>query len=222
MSTKPDALAAAQRQHWQDTYRAHPDMYGTAPSVPAMHAAHVFAAAGATRVLELAAGHGRDALYFATQGFTVHATDFSDVAVEQLGHNADKQNLAGRVLAMTHDMRTPIPFDDDTIDAAFAHLALCMALSSNEIQATVNEVRRVLKPGGTFIYTARHTGDAHYQAGTPHGDDIYEHGGFSVHFFSRGLVDTLAQGWTLNGIDALEEGDLPRRIWQVTQTKPPT
>jgi hypothetical protein len=80
-------------------------------------------------------------------------------------------------------------------------------------------VRRVLRPGGVFVYTVRHTGDAHYGTGIARGDDIYEHGGFAVHFFSRALVDRLASGWTLTEVHAFEEGELPRRLWRVTQTR---
>lgn len=99
-------------------------------------------------------------------------------------------------------------------------MLLCMALSTQEIHALVAEVRRVLRPGGVFVYTVRHTGDAHYQAGDGHGDDIWEHGGFAVHFFRRYLVDALARSWTLDEVAAFEEGGLPRRLWRVTQTVP--
>jgi SAM-dependent methyltransferase len=215
---QPD-LYALQRRHWQDTYRAHPDMYGSAPSAPAVYAANLFKAAGTKRVLELAAGHGRDAVYFARQGFTVLAIDFSDVAIERIRRVAQAQSVAAQVSAIAHDMREPFPLENHAVDAAFAHMALCMALSTNEIHAIVNEVRRVLRPGGIFVYTVRHTGDAHYGAGNAYGDNIFEHGGFAVHFFSRQLVDALAEGWTLNDVYAFEEGDLPRRLWRVTTTK---
>ncbi|MEW2400933.1 hypothetical protein [Streptomyces sp. NPDC046862] len=56
--------------------------------------------------------------------------------------------------------------------------------------------------------------------GTAHGDDIFEHGGFAVHFFDRALVDALADGWTLDEVHAFEEGDLPRQLWRVTRTRP--
>jgi SAM-dependent methyltransferase len=95
-----------------------------------------------------------------------------------------------------------------------------MALTTAQIKALVEEVRRVLAPGGVFVYTVRHTGDAHYQAGTVHGEDIYEQGGFAVHFFPRTLVDAVAEGWHLNEVHAFEEGELPRRLWRVTQTRP--
>lgn len=213
-------LGNAQRRHWQSTYTAHPGMYGEQPSAPATHAAGVFRAAGAKDVLELGAGHGRDALFFARRGFTVQATDFSTVALEQLREAADAQGVAARITTTAHDVREPLPLPEDSVDAAFAHMLLCMALSTQEIAAAVDEVRLVLRPGGTFVYTVRHTGDAHHGGGTSHGDDIYEHGGFAVHFFSRTLVDTLADGWTLDDVHAFDEGDLPRRLWRITQTLP--
>ncbi|MFG2331774.1 class I SAM-dependent methyltransferase [Streptomyces sp. NPDC048604] len=218
MAEDHDELADAQWAHWQSTYSAHPGMYGEAPSAPAVYAASVFRAAGARDVLELGAGHGRDALYFAREGFTVRATDFSPVGLEQLRAAAREQGVEERMTAVVHDVREPLPLPDGSVDAVFAHMLLCMALSTKEIHSLVSEISRVLRSGGTFVYTVRHTGDAHYGAGVSHGDDVYEHGGFAVHFFPRGLVDTLADGWNLNDVHAFEEGDLPRRLWRVTQT----
>jgi SAM-dependent methyltransferase len=213
-------LGASQRRHWQDTYRTHPGMYGCAPSAPAVYAARLFDAFGAESVLELASGHGRDALHFAEQGFTVVATDFSGVALEQLGEAARAAGVAARISAMVHDLREPLPLEDGAVDAVYAHMALCMALSTKEIHDAVAEVHRALRPGGRFVYTVRHTGDAHYGAGKPCGSDIFEHGGFAVHFFCRQLIRDLADGWILDDVHAFEEGDLPRRLWRVTSIKP--
>jgi SAM-dependent methyltransferase len=215
-------LAEVQRAHWQKTYTTHPGMYGEEPSAPALHAAAVFRAAGARDVLELGAGQGRDALYFAREGFAVQATDFSATGLEQLRAAARRQAVDNRVTTAVHDVRDPLPLRDASVDAVFAHMLLCMALSTEEIHALVGEIGRVLRPGGTFVYTVRHTGDAHYGTGTPHGDDVFEHGGFAVHFFPRDLVDALAEGWSLDEVHAFEEGDLPRQLWRVTQTRPGT
>jgi SAM-dependent methyltransferase len=213
-------LSAAQRRHWQQTYTAKPGMYGMKPSSPAVHAAELFRDSNVTTVLELGAGHGRDALFFADCGFTVQATDFSSTALMQLREAAQAQGLAERVSTVEHDVRQPLALPDDSVDAVFAHMLLCMALSTPQIHALVGEVRRVLRREGVFIYTVRHTADAHYGEGIAHGDDIYEHGGFAVHFFSRRLVDALAEGWQLREVNAFEEGDLPRRLWRITQIAP--
>ncbi|SEP02831.1 class I SAM-dependent methyltransferase [Actinacidiphila rubida] len=213
-------LSDAQRRHWQHTYAAHPGMYGDQPSAPAVHAAKTFHAAGAKNALELGAGHGRDTLFLARSGFTVQAADFSATALEQLHEHAQEQRLAEQITTILYDVREPLPLADASVDAVFAHMLLCMALTTEEIRALVSEVRRVLRPGGSFVYTVRHTGDAHYGTGTAHGDDIHEHGGFAVHFFPRELVDSLAEGWTLQEIHPFEEGELPRRLWRVTQCLP--
>jgi SAM-dependent methyltransferase len=213
-------LGDAQRRHWQDTYGTHPGMYGDQPSVVAVDAVRKFAARGVVEVLELGAGHGRDALFFARNGFDVCATDFSPVALAQLADVVAREGLAGKVTTVEHDVREPLPIPAGRFDAVYAHMLLCMALSTEQIQAIVREVHRVLRPGGIFVYTVRHSGDAHYGQGTAHGDDIYEHSGFAVHFFRRKLVDDLAEGWKLQEIHPFEEGDLPRRLWRVTQTKP--
>ena len=78
---------------------------------------------------------------------------------------------------------------------------------------------RVLKPGGLNIYTVRHTGDVHYRAGIHRGEDMYEMGGFIVHFFSREKVEILAKGYEIVSIDEFEEGGLPRKLFQVTLRK---
>jgi SAM-dependent methyltransferase len=153
-------------------------------------------------------------------GFTVQATDFSATGLEQLQEAACAQGVDDRVTTAVHDVRDLLPLPDASVDAVFAHMLLCMALSTKEIHALVGEIRRVLRPGGAFVYTVRHTGDAHYGTGTDHGDAIYEHGGFAVHFFDHVLVDALTEGWALDEVHSFEEGDLPRRLWRVTQALP--
>ncbi|WP_433714016.1 class I SAM-dependent methyltransferase [Nocardia sp. CA-084685] len=216
---EPDRLAQAQREHWQNTYAAHPGMYGDQPSIPALHAVEILRTVGAKDVLELGAGHGRDSLHFARQGFGVLATDFSAVGLQQLRDRADAAGLRGPRTAVI-DVRDHLPLADKSVDAVYAHMLLCMALSTQEIVALVDEIRRVLRPGGAFLYTVRHTGDAHYGSGIAHGDDIFEHGGFAVHFFSRRLVDELAKGWKVLEVKEFEEGELPRRLWNVVLLRP--
>jgi SAM-dependent methyltransferase len=213
-------LAEVQLQHWDATYRAKPHMYGWAPSEPARYAAAAFHAAGVRTVLELGAGHGRDSLFFGRCGFAVHATDFSSTGLNQLRQRARLGRLADQITATVHDVRTTLPLADGSVDAVYAHMLLSMALATHEIAAVVAEVSRVLRPGGLFVYTVRHIGDAHFRAGVARGDGIFEHGGFAVHFFDRALVDAVADGWRLHEVAELEEGKLPRRLWRVLQTKP--
>jgi hypothetical protein len=59
-----------------------------------------------------------------------------------------------------------------------------MALTTTELEFLSAEVRRVLKPSGLNIYTLRHTNDPDYRTGIHRGEDMYEVGGFIVHFLA--------------------------------------
>jgi SAM-dependent methyltransferase len=88
-----------------------------------------------------------------------------------------------------------------------------------ELDFLAGEIRRVLKPGGLNVYTVRHTGDPHYQKGIHRGEDMYEVGGFIVHFFSREKVEKLAKGFEIVDLQEFEEGGLPRKLFRVTLRK---
>ena len=212
---------AGQPKHWATTFEANPDMYGTDPSAPALAAAQAFAAAGHRSVLELGAGQGRDTLYLARQGLHVTSMDIAPGTIETISAKARAAGLASMVSVARHDLRQPLPLPDASIDASYSHMLFCMALTTSELEHLARELRRVLRPGGLVIYTARTTADAHYGTGTPRGDDMYEHGGFIVHFFDRALVEHLAAGFTLLEVTGFEEGALPRRLWRVTLRRLP-
>jgi SAM-dependent methyltransferase len=209
-------LPGAQREQWQATFRANPDMYGTDPSEPGAYAAGLFARAQIRDLLELGAGQGRDTLAFLRAGLTVTALDYAADALTGLQRTATGAGLTGQLTTVVHDVREPLPLPDGGFDAVYSHMLFNMALTTAELETLSGEVHRALRPAGLHVYTVRHTGDAHYGAGTSHGDGMFENGGFIVHFFDRALVDRLATGFTLLGLTPFEEGALPRRLWRIT------
>ncbi len=202
-----------QKAHWQRTFADNPDMYGTQVSEPGRYAIELFARDGAHDLLELGAGQGRDTIGFIRAGFQVTALDYEGDALQTL------QDKVSVLTVALQDVRGPLPFADTSFDAVYSHMLFSMALTTSELESLAAEVHRVLRPKGLHVYTVRHFGDKHYGAGIPHGDDMYEHGGFVVHFFDRPLVDRLAQGFTAPELFEFEEGDLPRRLWCITQRK---
>src|SRR2546423_1989662 len=205
------APADEQRQHWSATFAAHPDMYGDEPSDAAVAAADAFAAADVVSVLELGAGQGRDTLHLAHRGFHVHALDYAVEAIEAIEAKAVTEGLGDRVTVGLHDVRQLLPFADAAFDACYSHMLLCMALTTPELERLVGDLRRVLRPGGHVVYTVRTTDDAHYGTGIARGDDMYEHGGFVVHFFDRTLIERLSVGFVLGDVSQVTEGELARR-----------
>jgi SAM-dependent methyltransferase len=209
----------AQRQHWQNTYQANPTMYGHDPSHPARHALDLFEREHVHDVLELGAGQGRDTLAFLLAGLTVTALDYASKGIEELNRVAAEAGLTDRLTAIVHDVRLPLPLPDESVDAVYSHMLFNMALTTDEIETLAREVHRVLRPGGWHVYTVRHTGDAHFGTGLDRGDKMTEHGGFVVHFFDRPLVERLARGFSSPEVVTFEEGELPRRLWRITQRK---
>jgi SAM-dependent methyltransferase len=193
-------------------------MFGPGPSDPARTALAGFLDEGRSHLLELGAGQGRDTFFFADAGLDVVAVDFAQSGVNAI--NARATELSVPTMAVRHDVRTQLPFADDTFDACFSHMLFCMALSTLELVDLAADVARVVRPGGLVVYTVRHVGDAHFGAGRDLGDGMYENGGFVVHFFDRELVNTLAEGFELVSVEEFEEGALPRRLWTVTMRRP--
>ncbi len=209
----------AQQEHWEDTFVKKPDMFGTSPSEPAQTAVGLFKKEGAKTILELGSGQGRDTLFFARSGFRVYALDYSEAAIRTIREKAEEAGVSDLIQPFRHDIRNPLPFENGSVDACFSHMLFCMALTMEDLDFLAGEIRRVLKPGGLNIYTVRHTGDPHYQKGIHRGEDMYEGGGFIVHFFSREKVEKLAKGFEIVEIQEFEEGGLPRRLFRATLRK---
>ena len=214
----PCELVAAQRDRWEATLGANPEMYGPGPSESGIYAASRFAGDGLRYVVELGAGQGRDTLELLRAGLDVHALDYASEALRSIVDTAGPA-LGRRLLTTPHDVRRPLPFTSGYFDACYAHMLFTMALTTPELEALSGEVHRVLRPGGLCVYTVRHTGDAHYDAGTSLGDNLFENGGFVVHFLDGSLVERLATGFEIEDIVAFEEGALPRRLWRVTMRR---
>ena len=200
-------------------YRAHPDMYGPEPSAPGRYALDLFLDRQVTDVVELGAGQGRDTLAFLRAGLAVTALDFAADGLAAIRDKATAAGLDRKLLARVHDARRPLPLPDASVDAVYSHMLLSMSFSTAEILGIAGEVRRILRPGGWHVCTVRHTGDAHYRAGTEHGDGRWEHGGFVVHFFDQTLVQRTADGFRIVEQAEFTEGELPRKLWRLTLRK---
>ena len=134
---------------WEKIYRQKGDLQGYFSVLPKIkNCVRVFRAKGYHRVLDLACGTGRHTLYLAKHGFDVYATDMAATGLKMAREKAESLGL-NNIHFQEHDMRS-IPFADKFFDAVICTLAIHHGTAA-QIQQTVDEIHRVLKPGGMVI-----------------------------------------------------------------------
>lgn len=95
------------------------------------------------KILELGCGAGEGSVYFAKRGAEVTATDLS-AGMLQLAEKVARRH--GVSLATRQCAAAPLPFPDATFDIVYA----ANLLHHVDIEPTLAEVARVLRPGGVF------------------------------------------------------------------------
>lgn len=111
---------------------------------------------GARRALDLGCGPGRHAVALAGLGYATAATDVAPTALSYCRNWLDSLQL--RAFLAEADMRY-VPFRDAAFDLVVAYNVIYHATRSG-VQATLDEIARVLRPGGHLFVTFIATDDA--------------------------------------------------------------
>ena len=208
-----------QSQHWETNFSNKPEMFGLEPSYSAKKALNIFKENKLTNVIELGAGLGRDSIYLGKNSINITALDYSENGLKILDQKTKNENLSSTISTLKFDIRDNLPFENNSIDACYSHMLYCMAFTFDELIKLNNEIKRVLKPGGVNIYTARNTDDGDYKKGIHRGEDLYEIDGFIIHFFSEKTIMNLMNGYKNLLIEYFEEGSFPRKLFFVCNKK---
>lgn len=101
------------------------------------------------RALDVAAGEGRNAFWLVEQGWRVHATDFSPVAVERMGTLADER-LGERRPRLTTAVADAV--QDDPGAAAYGLVLLSyLQLPGPQLRRALAHAVDALEPDGTLL-----------------------------------------------------------------------
>jgi SAM-dependent methyltransferase len=134
-------------------------------------------------ILDIAAGHGQDDIYFARQGYDVVSTDFSETALD---YNTKKipPELKDKIVVKKLDLSDNLPFGSNHFDVVYGHLAVHY-FNDETTDKVFSEIKRVLKPGGILALLVNSTQDPEYGNGEKLGTDYFELSEGDVkHFFS--------------------------------------
>jgi SAM-dependent methyltransferase len=212
-----------QKERWDSMYTSKPDFFGSDPSDFGVRSAELFARSGIRSVLELGCGQGRDSLYLLSKGFDVTAMDYSSTGCGQLCGCATGRSLDTYLKLTLADARKGLPYEDGAFDAVFSHMFFTMQFTENEIQFILDEVLRVLRPGGLNVYSVRNDHDDHFGKGRYMGEDMWENQlGLVVHFFSEEKIRHMSKGFEVLEIKETIEGSHPftKILYEVTLRKP--
>lgn len=188
-----------QKDHWNELHtKGALDYFSKNPSLEALEFAKYLSPN--SKILELGCGVGNDSNFFVSQGHTVSATDFSEIAIEKNKEFYKDPNLTFEVL----DMEKPFQFEKNTFDAVYARLSLHY-FTDVKTREIFKEISRILNENGLLCFVCKSTKDSLYGQGELIEPDMYRIKGHIRHFFSEEYVkDLLADDFV---IDKIETGD---------------
>src|ERR1700722_11045313 len=114
-------------------------------------------------MLELGAGHGFDSLFFASKGYRVISTDFSEIALSYIKLQL-KHEQRNNIVIENLDLTRPFRYKNDSFDVVYSHLSIHY-FTEIATQALFDEIYRVLKPGGIVALLTNSIDDPEYNIG---------------------------------------------------------
>lgn len=205
-----------QRAFWQAKYSEDPTFFGESESPFARWCLpRLRHESGARELVELGCGYGRDARFFARHGFRVRGVDFAGVS-RGPGRSSDapcefvESDCRGFLRAQPRG----------SVDVVYSNMFFNMDFTEAEHRDLLAGIRRLLRPDGLHLYSARSTSDPWYGRGRPVGPDTFDPAphGITMHYFSREYIDRLsADGFAPEARVEQSEGeeDFPIRLWYV-------
>ncbi|CAE5963565.1 unnamed protein product [Arabidopsis arenosa] len=104
----------------------------------------------AETVLEIGVGTGPNLKYFAgNENVCVFGMDPNHKMEKYASESAREAGMKPENFRFIQGVGEAIPLDDESMDAVVATLVLC---SVSDVTQTLNEIKRVLKPGGIFLF----------------------------------------------------------------------
>lgn len=112
---------------------------------PFIHSVAQFTRHKDKRVLEIGVGAGTDHLQWARAGVDLYGVDLTDAGIDITSRRLAMYGLESNLKQV--DAET-LPYEDNSFDIVYSWGVIH---HSNNPEAIINEIKRVLKPGGNFI-----------------------------------------------------------------------
>ncbi|NLN72044.1 MAG: class I SAM-dependent methyltransferase [Thermoplasmatales archaeon] len=190
-----------QRAHWDSIFGKDENRFGTCPSGFCGFCCDMVRERGYSDILELGAGQGRDSCMLSAEGYRITAVDYSGVSCDQLRRRFPELTVIHR------DIREGLDFEDDSFDVCYSHMLFTMDFKEEELRAAAKELSRVVRTDGLIMFSVRTKYDKCYGLGENLHEDVWEHNGFAVRYFSEDDLSAVTDGFgVLRTVRFEEEG----------------
>jgi SAM-dependent methyltransferase len=204
---------------WNKVYKSDNTFFGEEPSNFAVFCfTYMKTDMNVKKILDLGAGHGRDSIFLASNGYEVEAIDYSVIAVEILSRMAKEKRLPIKSLVFDVKYKS-LPFSDGYFDAVYSHMFLNMHFSEEELRFVLSEINRVLKPRGWNFFSVRNHNDKFYGKGQEIEKGIHDINGFHIRFFTEKEIQNLAAAEGFEILEIKEEYEEPVTLYLVASKK---
>ncbi|TXK83501.1 class I SAM-dependent methyltransferase [Paenibacillus sp. N3.4] len=133
---------------------------------------------GFKNILEIGCGSGNDTKLLASKGFSVTATDFSEVALSIVQTNMPN------VQVLHHDTKNKFPYENSRFEVIIAGLSLHY-FDENTLSGILNEIRRMLTDHCLFLLRLNSLND----------EDAKKEHPIERYFYSVDSCRSLLKGW---------------------------
>lgn len=105
---------------------------------------------GVKKILDLGCGVGRNLIYLSKKGYILAGLDLSGEGIEQLKVILKKEKLQADLTV--GDAYKKLPYENNSFDAIVS-VQVLQHSSEEKILAAIEEIKRILKPGGIIFVT---------------------------------------------------------------------
>ena len=169
-------------------------------------------------ILDLGCGGGNDALYLISKGKQVISCDQSPSAINNI-----RKNFPEVYDAKCFNMLDGLPFEDEAFDVVIADLCLHYFLKT-DTEKILNDIRRILTPGGHLILRVNSINDVLHGAGQ--GPEIEHHvfemeGKTIKRFFNEEDIRSFFKDFTIEYLkeEIMTRYKLEKRLYRVCVKK---
>lgn len=169
-------------------------------------------------ILDLGCGGGNDTLYLISKGKQVISCDQSPSAINNI-----RKNFPEVYDAKCFNMLDGLPFEDEAFDVVIADLCLHYFLKT-DTEKILNDIRRILTPGGQLILRVNSINDVLHGAGQ--GPEIEHHvfemeGKTIKRFFNEEDIRSFFKDFTIEYLreEIMTRYKLEKRLYRVCVKK---